>query len=91
MVECKSVGENKRNQEKIRKFDLEEQKAAKLTARTSFPQGPSSPHTQQLQPMEPKPKQDPQRKTTLNRKAKAEIKWSEEKLVKIATKNQRRH
>ena len=90
MVACKTVGEYKRNKEKIRKFCLEEEKAAKLTARTSFPQGPSSSHTQQQQSTELKPKQTPTKKTTLNRKAKVETKWSKEKLVKLATKNQRR-
>ena len=90
MVACKTVGEYKRNKEKIRKFCLEEEKAAKLTARTSFPQGPSSSHTQHQQSTEPKPKQTTTKKTTLNRKAKVERKWSKEKLVKLATKNQRR-
>ena len=45
MVACKTVGEYKRNQEKIRKFYLEEEKAAKATTRTSPLQGPSSSNT----------------------------------------------
>ena len=90
MVACKTVGEYKRNQEKTRKFCLEEEKAAKTTARTSFLQGPSSSHTQQQQSAELKPKQAPTKKTTPNRKAKVETKWSKDKLVKLATKNQRR-
>ena len=90
MVACKTVGEYKRNQEKIRKFCLEEGKAAKATARTSSLHGSSLSHTQKQQPTELKPKQVPTKKSTPNRKAKVETKWSKDKLVKLATKNQRR-
>ena len=89
-VACKTVGEYKRNQEKIRKFYLEEEKAAKATTRTSSLQGPSSSNTQIQQSAELKPKQAPTKKSTPNRKPKVETNWSIDKLVKLATKNQRR-
>ena len=98
MVACKTVGEYKRNQEKIRKFYLEEEKAAKATTWTSSLQGPSSSNTQKQQSTdtekqqstELRPKQTPTKKSTPNRKAKVETNWSKHKLVKLATKNQRR-
>ena len=90
MVACKTVGEYKRNQEKIRKFYLEEEKTAKATTRTSSLQGPSSSNTQIQQSAELKQKQTPTKKSTYNRKPKVETKWSKDKLVKLATKNQRR-
>ena len=75
MVACKTVGEFKRNQEKIRKFYLEEEKAAKATTRTSSLQGPSSSNTQIQQSVELKQKQTPTKKSTYNRKPKVETKW----------------
>ena len=91
VVACKTVGNYKRNKEKIRKFCLEEHNAAKREATTASMPGPSSSKcttTMQTTPNESKPKQKKQAST--RPKATVETKWSKDKLVKLATQKQRR-
>ena len=101
MVACETVGEYKRNQEKIRKFCLEEakkarqQKQAPLEPNVAIMQhqpGPSS--AIQKPPQAPKRKRaEVETKTTTNTKEapKPATRWSKERVRKIATKNQRQH
>ena len=84
MVACKTIGEYKRNQEKIRKFRLEEAKAAKKAQSSSQENSPSKRHSKRIT-RSSQPKQSPAKQ-----KAKNESKWTKEKLVKLATRNQTR-
>ena len=80
MVACKTVREyNNRNQEKIRKFCLEEEKAAKRPTITANTQGPSSPQTISPSPLAPRTKKQAITKNTTSRsKIKTETKWSKD-------------
>ena len=84
MVACKTVGEYKCNQEKIRKFCLEEAKAAKKAQSSSQGNSPGKGHSKRITQLS-QPKQSPAKP-----KAKIETKWKE-KLVKLTTRNQTRH
>ena len=84
MVACKTVGEYKRNQEKIRKFCLEEAKAAKQTQPTKQGSSPGKDYSKRrTRPSQPK-------QSTAKPKTKTETKWTKEKLLKLATRNQTR-
>ena len=84
MVECKTVREHKRNQEKIRKFCLEEAKAVKKAETSS--QGQSYYNgTLKNQSSKIKSKQ-----STEKPKPKLDTKWSNDRLVKLVTQNQQR-
>ena len=105
MVACKTIGEYRRNQEKIKKFCLEEAKQAKKSS-TSAPMR-SHPTTNESQEI-PGPSRTPSQTTTsAPKKTRSDIessnkpkkrnfkkepintKWSREKVIKLATKNQR--
>ena len=83
MVACKTIGDYKRNQEKIRKFCLEEAKAIEKAKPSNQRNSPRKTHpdkqVQQI-PQQCQPKQHP----------KTETKWTKDKLVKLATHNQSR-
>ena len=84
IVACTTVGEDTRNQVKIRKFCLEESKAAKKAQSTS--QGSSSGKEHSKGTIHhSQPKQSPAKP-----KMKIETKWTKEKMVKLATRNQTR-
>ena len=105
MVACKTIGEYRRNQEKIKKFCLEE---AKQNAKndTSGPMNslPAANNSQdipgpsriQKRPVTSAPKRTrsdleasnkPKKRTC--KKEPMKTKWSKEKVIKLATKNQR--
>ena len=82
MVTCKTVGEYKRNQEKICKFCLEEAKKAKKAQLPSQSNSSGKGHSKRtIQPSEPQQKPTKQ-------SSKVKTKWTKEKLVKLATRNQ---
>ena len=74
MVACKTVGENKRNQEKIKKFCLEEAKQQKITKTTP----PTGGHKIQQR----NPRNTRQRAQPTN--------WSPAKVRQVASQNQRK-
>ena len=88
MAAFKSVWEYKK-QEKVRKFCLQETNAAKKAA-ISKPGPSSSSHTPSVpaNPKETKPEQT--KPATRKAEAKVETKWSKDRLLKLATQNQRR-
>ena len=83
MVACKTVGEYKRNQEKIRKFCLEEAKAIKKAKPSNQRNSPRKTHPDK--PVQQKPQQSQPKQ-----RSKTETKWTKDKLVKLATHNQSR-
>ena len=105
MVECKTIGEYRRNQEKIKKFFLEEAKQ-NATNNTSGPmrslpttndsRDTPGPSRIQNKPVTSAPKRTrsdlessnkPKKRTC--KKEPIKTKWSKEKVIKLATKNQR--
>ena len=105
MVACKTIGEYRRNQEKIKKFCLEEAKPAKKSS-TSAPmrshpttnefQEIPGPSRTQSQPITSAPKRKRSDLESSNKPKKRNLKkepintkWSKEKVIKLATENQR--
>ena len=102
MVACKTIGEYRRNQEKIKKFCLEEAKQAKRISTTV----PMRCHPTTNEPQEiPGPSRMPSQQTTSapkrtraefeainkskkrnSKKETTNTKWSKEKVIKLATK-----
>ena len=74
MVACKTVGEYKRNQEKIKKFCLEEAKQQKVTKMTP----PTGGHKIQ------------QTKPRITRQRAQPTNWSPSKVRQVASQNQRK-
>ena len=104
MVACKTIGEYRRNQEKIKKFCLEEAKQAKKSTTVAMKSHPAIYVTQEI----PGPSCMPEQQATSapkrtrsdfetsnkhkKRNYKKEItntKWSKERVIKLATKKQR--
>ena len=80
MVACKTVGEYRRNQEKIRKFCLEEAKAIKKAKSSNQRNSPGKTHPD-------KPVQQIPQQSQPKLRSKTETKWTKDKLVKLATHN----
>ena len=105
LVACKTIGEYRRNQEKIKKFCLEEAKQAKKSSinapmrshpTTNELQEAPGPSKTQSQPITSAPKRTRSHLDSRNKpkkrnlkKESANTKWSKEKVIKLATKNQR--
>ena len=110
MVTCKTIGEYKRNQEKIRKLLFEEARALKATSKplaTRCPQdiskynsdangipGPSSIPTRSnanatKKDSEQKDSKQTKKKTSTTKNANTRTRWSRDKLIQIATENQK--
>ena len=81
MAACKTVGEYKRNQEKIRKFCLEEAKAIKKAQSSNQGNSPRKSHSDK--PVQHIPQQSPAKQ-----RSKTETKLTKDKLVNLATRNQ---
>ena len=105
MVACKTIGEYRRNQEKIKKFCLEEAKQntknntsgpMRNLPTTNESQDIPGPSRTQSKPVTSAPKRTrsdlessnkPKKRTC--KKEPIKTKWSKEKVIKLATKNQR--
>ena len=112
MVACKTVVEYKRNQEKIRKFCLEEARTAKLANKPlatgisqATIQGSSNTHdlpgpsrtpsdpkknTISKKPTEKEGTKKAQKRPIATRFIPSKTRWSKDKIVKLATKNQKK-